>query len=164
MEESSTIVANRTHGLGNRSCESSEGNALAVARRGHAGGLASGWAVTSWNRLKRRKEASHERGLWDSEYAKPVRGRRRPSPRASWMNAPEGILRRRGDGTATWIGMQSRDVPHLISVAAGMRNANSGRVWRCGTAHEAIVAMMPMITSGWSEGPLGCRGLDAIET
>jgi len=28
-----------------------------------------------------------------------------------------------------------------------------------GLAHEVIVAMMSMITSGMSEGPLGCRGL-----
>jgi hypothetical protein len=27
-----------------------------------------------------------------------------------------------------------------------------------GLAHEVVVAMMPMITSGMSEGPLGYRG------
>jgi hypothetical protein len=35
------------HGLSNQPRGSPKGNVLAVARRGHAGGLASGWAVTS---------------------------------------------------------------------------------------------------------------------
>ena len=54
--------------------------------------------------------------------------------------------------------MQSGDSPYSIGVDSGMPLCQ-----RClleqGKAHEAIVAMMPMTTSGKSEGPLGCRGL-----
>jgi hypothetical protein len=39
-----------------------------------------------------------------------------------------------------------------------MRNANTGSVWGHGLANGVIVAVMPMITSGMSEGPLGYRG------
>ena len=48
MKESSIIVANWAHGLGNQLCVSPKGNVLAVARRGHAGGLASDRAVTGF--------------------------------------------------------------------------------------------------------------------
>lgn len=67
MKEPNIIVANWAHRLSNRLWESPEGNALAVARRDHAGGLASVWAVTSiWNCLKHRDVDPRERGLWDT--------------------------------------------------------------------------------------------------
>ncbi len=46
MEVPEPIVVNRTHELGNYSCESSEDNVLVLARGDRTVGLTSSWAAT----------------------------------------------------------------------------------------------------------------------
>jgi hypothetical protein len=68
--------------------------------------------------------------------------------------------RRKGGSTVARTEMQSREGPRLISATIGMRNANNGCIWGRGLSHEAIVAVMRVITSPTSQGPLGVRGHD----
>ena len=120
MKESSIIVANWAYGLSNRPCGSPKGNVLAVARRGHAGGLASGWAVTSWNCLKHRWGPPHERGLWD-RWERRVHHQ---GTKTIFLDKLDGCVleasRCRGNGTATLIAVQSRDSPCSVMVSIGM--------------------------------------------
>jgi len=161
MEESSTIVANRTHDMGDHSCESSEDNAPVLARGGRAGELASDravtWAQTIGIALSGVRVVPHERGLWGEGCVEPVQSRPRRCPRVRWTDAPEETPRRTGSSTVTGIGMQTREDPCLIRTAIGMQKCQRWLLGRWST-HEAVVAMTPMITNGKSEGPLGYRG------
>jgi hypothetical protein len=67
------------------------------------------------------------------------------------------VSRCRGNDTATLVAVQSGDSPCSVKASIGMPLCQRWLLGH-GLAHEAIVAMMPIITSGMSEGPLGCCG------
>jgi hypothetical protein len=72
-------------------------------------------------------------------------------------------LRRRGGSMVIRTEVQSREGACSIRVANGMLQTNIGDIWGQGPAHEVIVARMPVITSGKSEGPLGQLGCGCEE-
>ncbi len=121
MKESNIIVANWAHGLSNQPCGSPKGNVLAVARRGHAGGLASGWAVTSFGIALSTVRAPHERGLWYIWERRVCH----QGTKTIFQDKLDGCVleasRCRGNGTATLIAVQSGDSP--CSVKGIHRNA-----------------------------------------
>ena len=158
MEKSETIVANRTHGLGNHPCESSEDNVSAVARLDRTGRLANDQAATSRNHCSVVTGPSRECGCEVVGCAELLRLGRRQHPRARLDRCTWGTPRRMGGSMVTRTGMQSREGPHSISATAGRPKANSRSVWAWGLAHEGVVAMTPVITSRRSEGPLGHCG------
>jgi len=158
MEKSGTIVASRTHGMGNLPCASSDDNVPAVVRLGRPGGLASDQAATLRNHCSVVIRTHMKTVCGRVECAEPVGFGRRQYSRASSDKGARETLRRKGGGMAIRSVVQSREGPCSISVATGTRNANSGHIWGQGLAHEVVVAMITVITSGKSEGPLGVRG------
>ena len=126
MQESESVVANWTCEVGNLLHESSEGNALALARGGRAEGLASDRAATLRNRCSAVMGSTRTRFKWNVRV--PSRSEvgegntpEQVSDRCTW-----GDLRRRGGGTATGTGIQSREGPCSETAIIVMRNANNG--------------------------------------
>jgi hypothetical protein len=159
MQEPESIAANRTCELGNYSHESSEDKAPASASWGPAEERASHQAATLWNRYSAVSGTTRTGFKWvEGGCRASLRLAKAASP-SKWGRCTWRDLRRRGGGMVAGTGVQSRDDPYSISVAAGMPKANSSHIWGYGSANEAIVAMMPVITSGKSEGPLGRGGM-----
>ena len=159
MKESSIIVANWAHGLSDQPCGSPEGNVLAVARRGHAGGLASGWAVTGFGIASSTVRRPHMNMVCGTEWERRIRGARM---KTRFLDKLDGCVleapRCIGNGTATLIAVQSGDSPCSVTQASiGMPLCQRWLLGH-GLAHEVVVAMMSAITSRESEGPLGYRG------
>jgi hypothetical protein len=165
MEKSETIVADPTCGMGNHLHVSSGDNVLASASWGRAGGLAICRAATLRNHCSVVRSTTWTRFKWKKVGVLSFLALGESStPEQVRMNALGATPRRMDGGTMVKrTEMQGRDAPHSISVAAGMRDANSSCVWECGTAHEAILAVKPVITSRASEGPLGFRGRGVCE-
>ena len=158
MQESESIVANRTHGSSNHPCESSEGNALEGASPGRAGGLASYRAATSRNHCSAVMATTRTRFKWRTGVPS-LSKRGEGSTRKQVSDACAcGDPRRKGGSTVARTGMQSGEVP--CSVEQPPECEMPTMVVGYGTSHEAIVAMMVGITTRTSEGPLGVRGHD----
>ncbi len=162
MEESDTILANRTHALSNHACESSEGNAPASASWGRTEGPASDRAATrtvrSYGIALSGVRAHHVNAVQVELEGVPslfIQGEGY-APEQVWTDALGKAPRRRGSSTVAGTGTQNREGP--CSLGSYRNAAMPTVVVEHGLAHEAVVAMMPMITSGTSEGPLGCRG------
>lgn len=162
MEEPENIVANRTHALSNPACASSEDNALAVGRLDHTGVLASYRAVTSWrmpdwNCLKHRKvhcvnmvagrRECRAPGLW----VKTVSG-----GKFGYVHLRSSPVYRQQHGSRDW--NANRDGPVTISDVPISDAREMGHVRVMGSAHGVIVAVMPVITSRRSQGPLDRAG------
>lgn len=102
MKVSELILANRTHGLSNHPCVSSEDNALVSESWGRTGGLASGGATT--RRVVRpngivssAESCAHMNAVCGMvRCAEPVATRRRPCFQASFGRMHLGVLRRIG--------------------------------------------------------------------
>ena len=164
MEKSETIVADPTCRKGDHLYVSSGDNVLTSASWGRAGGLASHRAATSRNHCSVVRSTTRTRFKWNSWCAEPLSVGRKQYLRASSDACTRRAPRRMDGGTMVGgTGMQSREVSYSISVATGMRNANSSRVWEYGTAHEVVVAVSSVIISRRSEGPLGFRGHGTYE-
>ena len=158
MKESETIVANWTHGERKHSCESSKDNVPAVARLGRTGGLARSQAATLRNHCSVVTRTPKNAVCEIIGRAEPVTKGRRQHLRARSDKCTWRTPRRTGGCMASRMFVQSWEGACAISVIAGMPLANSDRIWAQGLAHEVVVAMIPVITSRRSEGPLGWRG------
>jgi len=122
MKESSIIVANWAHGLSDQPCGSPEGNVLAVARRDHAGGLVSGWAVTGFGIASSTVRRTHMNMVCGIGWKRRIR---RARMKTKFQDKLDGCIleapRCIGNGTATLTAVQSRDSP--CSVRSIHRNA-----------------------------------------
>ena len=162
MEEPENIVANWTYGYGNIPYASSEDNVPAVERLDHTEGLASyraatSWRMPGWNCLKYR----------NGPCVNMVAGSRECRAPGLWVKAVSGgkfgyvhlwsspVYRQR-HVSRDW--NANREVPPAISDAPISITCEVGHVRAGGTAHVVVVAMMPMITSRTSEGPLDGAG------
>lgn len=164
MEESTTIVADPTCRLGNRLHASSGDDALASVTWGPAGGLASHRATTSNGIASSAVRRDHTNGVQVEQMGVPSQSHCGEGNTFGRMDrCARRTPRRTGSGRMTGTEVQSRDDPYPISEAAGTPKANSSHIRGCGSAHEAIVAMMPTITSRMSEGPLGSVAMEGVE-
>ena len=163
MEGSKTIVVGRTHGKGNLPCVSSGDNVLAVVRLDRTGGLTSSQAATLRNRCSVVTYTHINAGCGKIGCAEPLLNGRRQYSRARLDACTRETPRRKGGSMATRICAQSREGPISISETAGRLQTNNSLIWGLGPAHEVVVARMPVITSGKSEGPLGQLGCGSEE-
>ena len=156
MQESESVVANWTCEMGNRSHESSEGNALALARGGRAEGLASDRAATLGNRHSAVIGTTRTRFKW--------RVRVPSRSEVGEGSTPEQV---QTDALGEPSGAGAAARPQGLACKAGKAHAPRWLSLECvmptmvvehGLAHEVVVAMMSAITSRESEGPLGSRG------
>ena len=157
MQESENIVANWTCEMGNHSHESSEGNALALARGGRAEGLASDRAATLGNRCSAVIGSTRTRFKWSV---------RVPSRSEVGEGSTPEQVRTDALGEASGVGAAAR--PQGLACKAEKAHAQRWLSLECvvptmvvehGLAHEVVVAMTAGITTCKSEGPLGYRGL-----
>ena len=153
MQEPENIVANRTHRLSNRRCESSEGKAPMSASSGRTGVRASNRAVALSQSCSVVTGPTRIRFKWISERDEPVAERR-----SQYIQTRLGIciwmaLRRMENSTVARSDGQSREGPWTQKVHGGMRKPTPWVVQ--GLADVVVVAMTPPIIRRQSEGPLG---------
>ena len=154
MQEPENIVANRTHRLSNRRCESSEDKVLAFERRGHAEVRASNLAVASCQALRSIVRASTRTWFkWIIERDESVSTRRNQNFRTRSGGCVRKQLRCNGNITVARSDGQSREGPWTQKVHGGMRKPTPWVVQ--GLADVVVVAMTPPIIRRQSEGPLG---------
>ena len=128
MEESDTIVANRTHGLGDHSCESSEDKALASASWGRTEGRASDRAATRtlWSNgiALSGVRAHHVNAVQVELKGVPslfIQGEGYSPEQVNRTDALWETLRRRGSSTVTGTGIQSREGLRFVRATTGMQ-------------------------------------------
>ena len=157
MKEPEIIVANRTHRLSNRRCESFEDKAPVGESSGRTGVRASILAtalrqfcstVTGTTRIRFKWSIKRDEPLVDrrSQY---IQARRVLAP--EWRFGVEEVARLQGlIGKAGSIRVPPR--AKKGEGCSGMRNANA--TFGTGDSDQVIVHMTAMITSGEREGPV----------
>jgi len=156
MQESESIVANRTCEVGNLSHESSEGNALEGASPGRAGGLASYRAATLRNHCSAVMATTRTRFRWKTRVPSQSKRGEGNTHKQVLDTCTCGDPRRKGGSTVAGTGMQSRELP--CSVEQPSECEKPTMVVGHGISHEVVVAVTVGITTHTSEGPLDVRG------
>ena len=158
MKEPEIIVANRTHRLSNRRCESFEDKASAGASWGCTEMRASNQAVVIVNKFcSVVKPATRMQFKWNNKCDEPVKSWRNQHFQTSWVYASGKHF---GVGETAWLqGLVSKAgsirIPSRArkgKVCDGMRNANA--TFGTGDSDQVIVPMTAMITRGERKGPV----------
>ena len=159
MEESKTIVADPTCGMGNLLHESSGDNVLASASWGHTEGLATSQATTSRNlcsavtpaaRMWFKRKLGVPSSFRRSEGSTCEQVRTCALAMAPWRMGGSMAGRRKTD-------TQSGESPCSVRADSGMPLCQRCLLER-GKAHEVVVPVTTVITSRTRKGPLGVRG------
>ena len=157
MKEPEIIVANRTHWLSNRRCESSEDKAPVSESSGRTGVRASNLATALSQFCSTVMETTRIRFKWSSKCDEPFMTWRSQHIQARRVCAPEwhfgvgevarlqGLVRKAGS-----IRIPSR--AKKGKVCGGMRNANA--TFGTGDSDQVTVPMTAMITSGKRKEPV----------
>ena len=153
MEKPENIVANRTHRLSNRRCESSEDKVPVSESSGRTGVRASNLATALSQFCSIVTGSTRIRFKWGIKCDEPVVKRRSQHIQARRVCAPEWhfgveeVARLQG-----LIGKAGKDLGHRRS----MRECETPTSLVVqGLADVVVVAVKPLITRRKSEGPLG---------
>ena len=163
MQEPENIVANWTYGDGNTLYASSRDNVLDSASYDHTGGLASCRAVTSWqlpgwNCLKHRERYSARIRFAGERECRAILyvAKAVSIDEFGYVCRWNSTVYRQRHVSRDW--NANRDGPSTISDAPISITCEVGHVRVEGPAHEAIVAMTPVIINRRSQGPLDHAG------